>query len=667
MTVLLAATGWHFMRGGQPVGEEEIPTPAWGALVITSEPPGARLMDTRGTPLGTTPIELKGLDGGLSWEGILEMDGYLVSKVAAEVAAGETKPVPTVELKPKPQKVIVSSEPSGAAVLEGDEVLGVTPLELPEIPPGTKHVYQLELDGFEAMEVSGEVKVGESLRLNGQMKENPKPYVEPVDFTDLPPDWVSSQEELLPAFTNYLTSLKLRNISPEEVIRAHAISKGEVWNTLPPREWWTRMGYTLRVVDRAASEMKAKEVKIISAYRSPAFNALCSHPDCEFDGKDSWHQANVAVDFTFPGISPEAVTKFCRILRYRGLFKGGVGTHGSYTHLDTRGENITLTADAVSDTDATDKSGEGAGESKGWKVVEIDGDEYVSIESIKKFYGFETLVRKEAEIILENSKVEVRFQTGSDFCVMNNVRFSLFNKIVVKDGITWVSKKDLAWVIDPVLRPNYVKGCMDFQTVLLDPMSGVRNHTGYAPHGKADEVALKVAQLVGTKLSEKGFKVVFTRDSAAVVSADERVKKINAVEEPAVAIMIGFAADVEEEQGLRTFTFDPSMPGVTKSQIEAYYAPSLCLTTAVHASVLHKLGSNTRDRGVSRIRDSSMTRIEHPVILIEGGFVTHPNEYRLINNDSYQEALAQSIVDGVSRYRFVVARKSAFPEFIPTE
>ena len=130
---------------------------------------------------------------------------------------------------------------------------------------------------------------------------------------------------------------------------------------------------------------------------------------------------------------------------------------------------------------------------------------------------------------------------------------------------------------------------------------------------------------------------------------------------------VGFAAVVEEEQGLRTFTCDPSMPGATKSQIEAYYAPSLCLATAVHASVLRKLGSNTRDRGVSRIRDSAMSRIKHPVILMEGGFVTDPNEYRLINNDSYQEALAQSIVDGVSRYRFAVARKSAFPEFIPTE
>jgi hypothetical protein len=196
MTVLLAATGWHFMRGDFTVGEEEMPTPAWGALVITSEPPGARLMDTRGTPLGTTPIELKGLDGGLSWEGILEMDGYLVSKVAADVAAGETKPVPTVELKPKPQKVIVSSEPSGAAVLEGDEVLGVTPLELPEIPPGTKLVYQLELDGYEAMEVSGEVKVGNVLLIDGNMKEKPKPSDAVSDLRENNDDGVTDEEQV---------------------------------------------------------------------------------------------------------------------------------------------------------------------------------------------------------------------------------------------------------------------------------------------------------------------------------------------------------------------------------------------------------------------------------------------------------------------------------------
>ena len=35
------------------------------------------------------------------------------------------------------------------------------------------------------------------------------------------------------------------------------------------------MGYTLRVADRIALEMGVNEVEIISAYRSPAYNAHC--------------------------------------------------------------------------------------------------------------------------------------------------------------------------------------------------------------------------------------------------------------------------------------------------------------------------------------------------------------------------------------------------------
>ena len=45
-------------------------------------------------------------------------------------------------------------------------------------------------------------------------------------------------------------------ICPKQVIAAHAKSKGSIWNTLPPKAWWTRMGYTLacRRPDRPGNE-----------------------------------------------------------------------------------------------------------------------------------------------------------------------------------------------------------------------------------------------------------------------------------------------------------------------------------------------------------------------------------------------------------------------------
>jgi Peptidase M15 len=155
-----------------------------------------------------------------------------------------------------------------------------------------------------------------------------------IDLSELPADWARAQGSLLPDYARYLWGLKLVSISPAQVIEAHAKSKGSVWNTLPPKNWWTRMGYTLRVADRIAREMGVREVEIVSAYRNPIYNA-----HCEGAKVGSWHQANVAVDVKFQA-RPSQVTAMARNLRDRGLFKGGVGGYSNFTHIDTRGENI---------------------------------------------------------------------------------------------------------------------------------------------------------------------------------------------------------------------------------------------------------------------------------------------------------------------------------------
>jgi hypothetical protein len=147
-------------------------------------------------------------------------------------------------------------------------------------------------------------------------------------------NWVNLEGRNLTNYVNYINSLKLKNISAQDVVLAHAKERGGVWNRLPPRQLWTRMGYTLRVVDRISSEMKIPVKEIVSAYRTPAYNARCRGAK-----SNSWHQSNVAVDVRFD-TSARNVTAATRNLRDRGLFKGGVGSYSSFTHIDTRGENV---------------------------------------------------------------------------------------------------------------------------------------------------------------------------------------------------------------------------------------------------------------------------------------------------------------------------------------
>jgi hypothetical protein len=151
---------------------------------------------------------------------------------------------------------------------------------------------------------------------------------------DLPEEWAARNGAAAAAYLRYLSSLKLQHVSPSQVVEAHAKQKGSVWNTIPPKAWWNRMGYVLKVVDRIAREMSVNQVEVISAYRAPAYNSHCAGAK-----SGSWHQANVAADVKFP-VAASKVTKMARELRDLGLFKGGVGGYWNFTHIDARGQNI---------------------------------------------------------------------------------------------------------------------------------------------------------------------------------------------------------------------------------------------------------------------------------------------------------------------------------------
>ncbi len=150
---------------------------------------------------------------------------------------------------------------------------------------------------------------------------------------DLPAEW-SAKNDSAAEYLRYLSSLNLQRVSPKQVIEAHAKAKGSTWNSLPPKQWWNRMGYVLKVVDRIAREMNVNSVEVISAYRSPAYNARCAGAKA-----GSWHQSNVAADVKFP-VRASRVTATARELRDLGLFKGGVGGYWNFTHIDARGQNV---------------------------------------------------------------------------------------------------------------------------------------------------------------------------------------------------------------------------------------------------------------------------------------------------------------------------------------
>ncbi|GIL14812.1 MAG: hypothetical protein BroJett038_35320 [Chloroflexota bacterium] len=67
-------------------------------------------------------------------------------------------------------RLVITSTPSGAEVVSGEQVIGRTPLTLPEVIPGRQSA-ELRLKGHKAQTVGGEVVAGQELRLEAALEK----------------------------------------------------------------------------------------------------------------------------------------------------------------------------------------------------------------------------------------------------------------------------------------------------------------------------------------------------------------------------------------------------------------------------------------------------------------------------------------------------------------
>lgn len=302
----------------------------------------------------------------------------------------------------------------------------------------------------------------------------------------------------------------------------------------------------------------------------------------------------------------------------------------------------------------------------GWDVAKIEGRDYVSVEGIKRFYKFTKLTRSGGNITLENAKVLMRLKVGGNECLMNNVKFVFSNSVEAMGAKAYVSRVDLAKLIDPVLRPNFIKNAGDFKTVIIDPGHGGKDPGATNSLGTEAGYNIRLATRVKALLQRKGFKVILTRDSDVYLSLQERVVLANTIKDSAIYISLHFNSGGPAARGIETFTLSP--PGVSHygahfkasdNQTRAgneHDSANIALATSIHGSILRRLGRNSFDRGIKRARFSVLSGVNHPAILLEGGFMSHPNEARLIAAEPYQAALGAGIVDAVEKYRFAVGR-----------
>jgi N-acetylmuramoyl-L-alanine amidase len=304
-----------------------------------------------------------------------------------------------------------------------------------------------------------------------------------------------------------------------------------------------------------------------------------------------------------------------------------------------------------------------------WQIIKVNGQDYLSVENISKFYGLpgEVVPAAGDKVQTDTVKNPLEFVQGSREVVINGVRSWLCFPLIEHDGKFLVSRTDVAKTIDPLVRPHRVPNVGNVETVVLDPGHGGHDKGAVCRYGNEKDFALDVARKLRPLLQAKGLRVIMTREGDYFVPLDVRAQIANAARN-SIFVSIHFNAtnDDPDATGFEIFSFTPRGAPSTSDNAVAPTAlsvqagnvvdnQSLALSACIYHSVLGHIPEF--DRGIKRARFAVLRLTRVPAVLIEGGFLTERGESKLIATQDWRAKLAAAISVGIENYRALATKK----------
>ncbi len=302
-------------------------------------------------------------------------------------------------------------------------------------------------------------------------------------------------------------------------------------------------------------------------------------------------------------------------------------------------------------------------EAAGWKIQKVSGRDYVTDENVNSFYKFERFVKEGSDRLFRHPSLVMRWKTGSQAIYINNIKFNLSFPIVEQGGNAMISTVDLAKLVDPVLRPSYIKKPIIFDTVVIDAGHGAHDSGAKGVKGYEKDYTLDLSKKLEAELKKRGFKTVMTRSTDVFLTLGQRVAIANQTKD-AIFVSIHFnSSGTRTANGIETYSLAPQGTSSTNggSPWSSFLngntrdKENIALATSVHAHVIHEFKSI--DRGIKRARFNVLRGINKPAILFEGGFVTNPTEGAKIHEEPHRQQLANSIADAIVKFKGAVGKK----------
>lgn len=271
----------------------------------------------------------------------------------------------------------------------------------------------------------------------------------------------------------------------------------------------------------------------------------------------------------------------------------------------------------------------------------------------------EALLKKEGSLL--------RLEADNRCVTFNNHPVWLGHRVRNKNGLLCVHKQDLTQTLAPLINPKNLQKTQKLYHIILDPGHGgkdqgtVNKILGVAEKDATLDLAVRLKRI----LNEYGYKVTLTRVSDRFLSLPDRTQFANQ-EKADLFISLHFNAvsnGANQAKGIETYVFTPqNQPSTSREKLHSSdqktypanrYDPwNALIGFHTQAALCESLGA--KDRGLRRARFSVLQDLECPALLIEGGFLSHPEEGKNIANPQYRERIAQAISKGVLNYQNIL-------------
>jgi N-acetylmuramoyl-L-alanine amidase len=222
-----------------------------------------------------------------------------------------------------------------------------------------------------------------------------------------------------------------------------------------------------------------------------------------------------------------------------------------------------------------------------------------------------------------------------------------------------------------------INGAVD---VVIDPGHGGQD-SGAISQGVVEkdlnlDVGLRVAQV----LRLAGWRVRLTREEDRYVPLETRVEIANALP-GAIFVSIHFndaqgqGSAVARASGIETYYSGAKLlpapaPAIVWNALfhrdkpvpDAVTLDAVAAGALLADSIQQALIANTAapDRGIKEAGLYVTRRVAGPAVLVEGGFVSHPQEAHLLQDPAYRQKIADSIAEGI--VRFLDSARPAVPK-----